>query len=374
MRLLVLCLSLFGMIFSNDGLDGKDSTIPVLDLQKYYNEETKEEFLEEVRDALHKVGFFGVKNSGVNQEIIDNVYSTLTKFYAFDVETKMKVSAEFCNAQRGYVKVGSEAAKGSSSGDLKEHYMIGRDVSKEEHEKYHLLMNQWPDFIDLETPAMNFYNHLEEYSELFQEIFSLALYQEKDFFYNICKFGDTSCRMIHYPNTEAEPGQVWSGAHTDITLFTILPRSTARGLEVMDDKGIWHPVFVKEDAMIINCGDFLEAFSNGYFRSSMHRVKRPDDMDKDRYSSVHFVHPRSEAVVYPLPAWIEKTGGERKYAHATRWELLMERLADLGTCTPQMLEELATCGVMDRLKEVGRASPDALKRLEEAGLVSSNES
>ncbi|MCH9620964.1 MAG: hypothetical protein S4CHLAM20_03750 [Chlamydiia bacterium] len=368
MSFICLLLSVFVMVFAkDDGLTGRKSTIPVLDLQKYYNEETKEEFLDEVRDALHKVGFFAIKNSGVNQEVLNNLYGSLETFFAFDRDTKMKVSAAFCCAQRGYTGFGdTETAKGSSACDIKEFYMMGRTVSADDHKRYNLLVNQWPEFMDFEKPAVAFYNHLEEYSELFQEIFSLALYQEKDFLHKICKNGDTSCRMIHYPNIETKE-KIWAGAHTDIDLFTILPRATKEGLEVMDDQGKWHPVFIKEDAMIINGGDFLEAFSNGYFKSSMHRVKRPKKMDSDRYSCVHFVHPRSEARIYPIGEWVKKTGGLQKYTVATRWELLMERLADMGTCTDSMLKELGECRLMERLMEVGRESKDAMQRIVKAG-------
>ena len=99
---------------------------------------------------------------------------------------------------------------------------------------------------------------------LIQEIFSVALGEEKDFLQKICTDGDSSCRMIHYPLNKTkiaiEKRPVWAKAHTDITLFTVLPKATAEGLEVCDENGNWIPVFVKEDAFIINAGDFLEIF------------------------------------------------------------------------------------------------------------------
>jgi len=370
-RFICVFACLFTVIFGvDDGLDLKESTIPVVDLQKYFDPETRDQFIEDVRNGFHNVGFIGVKNTKVNQVILDDVYSALVRFFAFSVEEKMKISAELFDGQRGYTRFAGEVAKGVKVGDVKEYITVGRDMSDEDLVKYDVYKNQWPDFMDFKTPAMNFYNHIEGYAVLFQEIFSLALHQEKDFLKEKCENGDSSFRMIYYPNKESEEGAIWAKAHTDINCFTILPRSTAAGLEVMNANGEWVPVFVKEDAFIINVGDFLEAYSNGYFKSSKHRVIKPKGCDRKRYSCVLFVHPRSESIIEPLDVWVEKTGGKPKFIKATRWELFMERMADNRQATDEMLKELGQSDVMERLMTVDRASKDAMEALVEAGYAS----
>lgn len=371
MKYICLFLSLFTAVFAvDDGLAGRESTIPVLDLQDYFQPESREAFIETVREASHKLGFFALKNTGVNQEVIDRLYLALEEFYALDRELKMEVDALNNGGQRGYSPCGREAAKGSKFGDFKEFYMMGREISVEEAKNRGYPPNAWPKSFNLQEPANAFYAHLEEYSELFQEIFSLALHEEKDFLYKMHKNGDTSCRMIHYPMIKnQQEGVIWAKGHTDITTFTILPKATCEGLEVLDDKGNWIPVFVKEDAMIVNVGDFLEILSNGYFRSSMHQVKAPKNMKKDRYSCVHFVHPIHDAELYPLPQWIEKVG-EQKFARATRDEMLFERLADMGYANDFMLKFLAERKVMERLMEFDRASVEAMEAIYNAGYAS----
>lgn len=375
MRYIYLLVSMFGLVFAgkDDGLSGKESTIPVLDLRDYYDEQTREAFIEQVRDASHKVGFFALKNTGVNQEIIDNLYTSLEKFFAYDKEFKLLVdgTANGSGGQRGYTAIGKEAAKGCAVGDLKEYYMVGRDLSEEQFKLLGYPANVWPEFYDFKSPASAFYCHLEEYSELIQEIFSLALGQKKDFLKEICADGDTSLRMIHYPVDNSQDHQaVWAAAHTDINAFTLLPKATAEGLEVCDDQGNWIPVFIKEDAMIVNVGDFIEIFSNGYFRSSLHRVMAPKNRQTDRYSCVHFVHPRGDSELYPLSSWIEKTGGKAKYIRATRNEMLWERLADLGYAPDFMLKDLAESKVLERLMTVNRSSLEAREAVYKAGYAS----
>ncbi len=249
--------------------------------------------------------------------------------------------------------------------------MVGRELTTEQAKDLQMPINVWPCSMDFKKPAISFFSELEVYSELLQEVFSLALYQEKDFLKKLHKGGDTSCRMIHYPTMkDRKEGEIWAEAHTDIDTFTILPKATCEGLEVMDDKGNWIPVFVQGDAMIVNVGDFLEIFSNGYFRSSMHRVKSPKHMKKDRYSCVHFVHPRHDVLLYPLSKFMELSGGKQKYAVATRNEMLFERLADLGFANDFMLQFLAERKVMERLMEFDRASPEAMEAIYKAGYAS----
>lgn len=375
MRFIYLLIIVCGFVFADgDGLNTKSSTIPVLDLQDYFDEAKRDAFIEKIKEASHKVGFFAVKNTKVNQDIIDDLYITMKRFFAFEKHNKMKLCADENGNQRGYTSIGKESAKGTAIGDLKEFYTVGRDISKNEAAKLQCWPNTWPDFMDYKTSATNFYNHLDEYSELFQEIFSLALGEEKDFLFNGCKNGDTILRMLHYPlnkiKQEDKKRAVWSSAHTDITLFTILPKATAEGLEVCDDQGNWHRVYVKEDAMIINCGDFLEIYTNGYFKSALHRVIQPRNMQTDRYSSVLFVHPRSECLLYPLQRWVEKTGGVPKYIEATRLEMLMERLADLGLATDDMLKSIADTKLLERLLVVNRASKEAMEAVYKAGYAS----
>ena len=198
----------------------------------------------------------------------------------------------------------------------------------------------------------------------------LTLGEEESFFDSGMEKGDCLLRVIHYPQTKhaSDKRAVWASEHTDIDLFTILPKATEEGLEVQLPNGEWLPVSVKGDAFIINGGDFLEIFSNGYLRSARHRVMAPrGNSDVERYSMVFFAHPTSETKLYPLSQWSQD--GE-KYAHANRIEMLMERLADLNLASEEMLKALAESGVMERLVAVRRASPDAMRALKARGLAS----
>jgi isopenicillin N synthase-like dioxygenase len=126
-------------------------------------------------------------------------------------------------------------------------------------------------------------------------------------------------RILHYPplTGEHEPGAVRAAAHEDINLITLLPAATAPGLEVKDSHGHWISVPCDPGNIIINAGDMLQLASEGYYKSTTHRVVNPPENEakKSRYSMPLFLHPRSEAHLSPT---------------LTAGEYLNQRLREIG--------------------------------------------
>lgn len=352
------------------GLEARESTIPVVDMREFYSEETRSLFVEKVKDALHEFGFFAVINTGIDPKIIDNAFARTEEFFLLAPTTKKKYDGGSTNYQRGYASIGKEEAKGANTADYKEFLHFGREFTNEQLERTNLYKNKWPEEVCMKDDMLDYLYHLETYMVEMQHVLALALDEEEDFFDKKTNEGDCLLRAIHYPKIKSQSDKraIWAAEHTDIDLFTILPKATEDGLEVLLPSGNWHPVHVTNDAFIINGGDFLEIFSNGYFKSSKHRVLAPlNNPEVERYSMVFFVHPSSDTMLYPLPQW--SIEGE-KYAHATRLEMLMERLADLGLASDSGLELLGKSGTMERLIAVNRASISAMRSLRAKGYAS----
>ncbi|MCB1136398.1 MAG: isopenicillin N synthase family oxygenase [Chlamydiia bacterium] len=343
-----------------------DATIPVVDMNDFFNPETRGKFVAELAQALREVGFFAVVNTGVDVAALDNAYDAARAFFALDIAEKQKIQCPHFNGQRGYVP--GESAKDEKRGDFKEFLHIGRPVSSEESARMGIYPNVWPDNFELEEPMKALFQALERHMVPIQEAMAEALGEASGFFCDMTKEGDVLLRAIHYP-ANPPSDSIWAAQHTDIDLFTILPRATARGLQVLNDAGEWIDVVVPDNAFIINGGDMLENITNGEFRSSVHRVVDCGG-NTERYSMVLFVHPRADDDLTPLPQCIARTGGVQKYAQATRWDLLEERLVDLGLASPEMIQHLGASGLMERLLDVDRASVKAMKVLRAHGVAS----
>lgn len=339
-----------------------DATIPVLHLPDYRNEETRGDFLMKLEEAVHNVGFFALTGTGVDLDMLNLAYDQSVSFFAHDREEKMQFLSQ--DGQRGYVP--GESAKGEKRIDCKEFFHVGRSLPEEDLKRLHYVGNVWPTFQPEFRSSMEaLFSVLDVYKSEIGRALSQALGNDPSYFPEMLAEGECLMRVIHYPANPPKDA-IWAGAHTDINFFTILPRSTAQGLQVLNTEGKWVDVIVPDDSFIINCGDMLENLSNGYARSATHRVVDPG-FGQERYSIVFFVHPRSEDRLDPLAHLVEKTGGVRKYALVNRIELLAERLIDLGLASRGLMDFFVNSGAIDRLKEVGRFSPKAKETLEKAG-------
>lgn len=98
-------------------------------------------------------------------------------------------------------------------------------------------------------------------------------------------------KMIRYPSASATlPGQFGVGAHNDFGGVTVLLQQPEKeGLEVWhDERQEWTPVPAVEDVYVINCGDMIQRWSGGVYRSAKHRVI--NKADSQRLSCAPFWH------------------------------------------------------------------------------------
>lgn len=358
MRAVLLALFLF--LFSP--ICAFESTIPVLHLPDYFDETRRGVFLSNLESAVTDSGFFAITGTGVDPLFIEAAYAQMKQFFDQDLETKNRLKSP--DGQRGYSS--KESAKDEGRIDYKEFFHVGRDFSLSDPRQFRSTSNLWPEAPkQFQASMRQLFHTMDHCKEVIADILSTVLGQRPKFLNKMVREGDCLLRAIHYP-ANPPPDAIWAAAHTDINLFTILPKSTAQGLQIRTKEGTWVDVIVPDDAFIVNCGDMLENLTNGYFKSVVHRVVDLGS-GQDRYSTVFFAQPRALDRLDPLPDFIEKTGGKRLYANVNGKELLAERLIDLGRAPPDLMYYFIESGAIDRLKEVGRFSHKAKLILKEAG-------
>ena len=67
------------------------NAIPVLDLSLVRNQDTKPAFLESLRNALLDVGFLYVKNTGIDDSLIQDVIEQGKAFFDLPDEKKLEI-------------------------------------------------------------------------------------------------------------------------------------------------------------------------------------------------------------------------------------------------------------------------------------------
>jgi isopenicillin N synthase-like dioxygenase len=120
--------------------------IPSLDLENFYNgdQRKKEQFVSRLGTAFHNIGFVAVRNHFLSDALRDKLYGATRKFFSLPDDVKARYEISGLAGQRGYTGKGKEHAKGRNTGDLKEFYHIGQELSTSELSSEGYPANIWP--------------------------------------------------------------------------------------------------------------------------------------------------------------------------------------------------------------------------------------
>ena len=58
-----------------------EGSIPIVDLKDFFSEVKKKSFIKTVGTALENIGFFAVKNHSIAEDLLNNVYTSSTRFF-----------------------------------------------------------------------------------------------------------------------------------------------------------------------------------------------------------------------------------------------------------------------------------------------------
>lgn len=312
--------------------------VPSLDLADFISNEEgrKSAFVKSLGEAFHNIGFVAIKNHYLSEELSQELYLAIQKFFQLPDEVKQKYEIEGLAGQRGYIGKGKEHAKGRKTGDLKEFYHIGQDVTDNDPIKEEYPDNVWVEEVpELREIGQEVYRRLEQTGIQLLKAIALYLGLDENYFDDKVKNGNSILRPIHYFPIE-DPDQVPDDAvraaeHGDINLITLLMGASADGLQVLRRDGKWIPITALPEQLVVNVGDMLERLTNKKLKSTIHRVVNPpkEQMKTSRYSIPFFMHPRSEMDLTCLENCIN-LAHPKQFEDITAGKFLDQRLAEIG--------------------------------------------
>ncbi|MCC9136603.1 isopenicillin N synthase family dioxygenase [Pontibacter silvestris] len=312
--------------------------VPSLDLADFTSgdAERRAKFVKQLGDAYQNIGFIALRNHGLSDELTEKLYAATQAFFALPDEVKQNYEVTELAGQRGYVSKGREKAKGFNTGDLKEFYHVGQEVTDNDPIKEQYPDNIWPAEVpDFKAVTLEAYQKLEAAGKQVLKALAILLELPEDYFDAKVHNGNSILRAIHYfpiENPDAVPaGAVRAAEHGDINLITLLMGASADGLQVLRRDGKWIPITALPEQVVVNVGDMLARLTNNKLKSTIHRVVNPprELMHTSRFSIPFFMHPRSEMDLTCLENCIDEQN-PKAYPDATAGEYLNERLVELG--------------------------------------------
>jgi len=274
--------------------------IPVMDIGPLVNQEQSDLCIEALRAACSEVGFFYVRNHQISASLIRDVRSAAEEFFCAPDEEKMALS--ITPQIKGYLPLAYRSYEGEDRAGTshQEGFWIGHDRPASAQSPLDG-PNQWPEqYPALKSAMLRYFDETERLAGALLRGFSLALGLEPDHLSQYFKAPLSRLKVNHYPPQRSPIREDNLGVvpHTDSGGFTILWQDEIGGLEVRNKNGEWVGAPPIEDTFVINIGNIMEAWSNGFFSSTPHRVINCGG--QDRYSIPLFVNPSAEVTVAPL--------------------------------------------------------------------------
>jgi isopenicillin N synthase-like dioxygenase len=311
--------------------DMPDQGLPVIDLAPLVAGEPGglEKVAAEIGKAAREIGFFYVKNHGVDSELIGKTFAAAHTLFAQPIDDKMVLTKDFFKTNRGYVPMKGENLDPSKPSDLKEAFNIGLDLQADDPRiiggEPFRAVNQWPDLPDWKETVLGYFNAVWNLGRLMHRAIAVDLDADPDFFEDKLDAPLATLRLLHYPPQpgDAEAGQIGAGTHTDYGNITILLPDAVGGLEVRRRDGVWLKAPTIDGAFVCNIGDCLMRWTNDTYVSTPHRVVNATG--RERFSIAFFLDPNPDADVACMPGCTGE-GRPAKYAPISGADYLKSKL------------------------------------------------
>jgi isopenicillin N synthase-like dioxygenase len=272
------------------------ASLPTIDISGLASPDLadRQEVAAELRSACLDKGFFYIKNHGVSDALVDEVFREAAAFFALPAEQKAEVDKAKSKANRGYEPLQGQTLEAGAPPDLKEGYYIGPEHSADDPRVLAGMFNHGPNLWPAQRPS--FRPVMEAYRDVMIELagrmmrgLALSLDLPETYFAHYCTDVNSSVRLLHYPPQppNAKPGQKGAGAHTDFGGITLLRQGNVGGLQVWDQgSDEWIHADPVPGTYIVNLGDMISRWTNDRYRSTVHRVVNTSG--RERYSVPFF--------------------------------------------------------------------------------------
>jgi isopenicillin N synthase-like dioxygenase len=349
--------------------------VPLIDIGASFSADSaaRETIAQQIREACVTTGFFQISNHGVSAEAMAGVLKQAERFFhELSPTEKEELHVKHSPLFRGYEPhdfsyvnpddMGKDGSGYEHQQETKEGFNWGYEAGLDPtggDGKYVELDGQSPAATGLgnlwprEDSLPGFYDAIRlYYGQVLQlarhlfRLFALSLGLEEGYFDQAMTHPGGIARLLYYKSQPSatngaaaaaaagrgdgeSEGKLGLGAHTDYECFTLLLSSSNPGLEILfppspltDNKPVWLPCPVRPGTLTVNVADFLMRWTNGLYKSTIHRVVTKPGSG-ERYSVPFFFSINYDADVEALP---EQVVGKSIYRPMKAGEYVLERL------------------------------------------------
>jgi isopenicillin N synthase-like dioxygenase len=288
--------------------------IPIIDFGAYTAEGALAErrhVAEALRAACVDTGFFYLVNHGISQTELDLAHAWGHVLFGLPRAEKVKLDKANHPARQGWMPVGGLDPDGNpdKDADQKETFVLARELLPGETpgENPAVGNGNWPDPALMPGFRPFIAAHILKRIMVGQRLcraLALSLELPEDFLDAAHRYPATSLTYNYYPPLDPETvGRTQWGIspHTDYGSFTLLSQDALGGLEIRNQRDEWIDVPPLAGAFVVNIADLFARWTNGRYRSSLHRASNFDSGGRARISLPLFFNPHPKARIECLP-------------------------------------------------------------------------
>ncbi|KAF9676604.1 hypothetical protein SADUNF_Sadunf08G0019900 [Salix dunnii] len=284
--------------------DATNFKLPVIDFDQLQGP-NRIHALESLSKACEEYGFFQLINHGIECQSILEMIEAGRKFFDLSFEERSKYMSNDLRAPVRY---------GTSFNQNKDRVFCWRDFLKLDCHPLSDVLPYWPSSpTELRQAAVNYSEKTRFlYLMIVEAILeSLGLVETtKDSDDHIKEFRDGSQLLVVncYPSCPEPDLTLGIPPHSDYGFLTLLLQDEVKGLQIQHE-GRWVTVEPVPNSFVINVGDHLEIFSNGRYKSVLHRVLVNRLKSRISIASLHSLP--FESMIRPSPKLINDANPRR---------------------------------------------------------------
>ncbi|KAH0971517.1 hypothetical protein GBA52_023673 [Prunus armeniaca] len=260
--------------------------LPVIDFKELQGP-NKAQVLKSLANACEQYGFFQLVNHGIPSDVISSMIDVSTRFFELPFEERAKYMSSDMHAPVRY---------GTSFNQNKDKVFCWRDFLKLMCHPLPDVLPHWPSSpVDMRKLAATYAQETKYlFLMLMEAIFeSLRLVgttenntTEEDEM--LKEFQDGSQLMVVncYPPCPQPDLTLGMPPHSDYGFLTLLLQDEVEGLQIQKQDQ-WVTVEPIPNSFVVNVGDHLEIFSNGKYKSVLHRVLVNSTKSRISVASLH---------------------------------------------------------------------------------------
>lgn len=271
---------------------------------------------QQIAQACEMIGFFYLKGHGVPPALRSAMFERSGDFFHLPLEEKERSRAT-SDWNRGWI-YSRDKANLSATSRVFEQYRIQREFAPNdadlERDDPLFQPNRWPQQIpSFRDDAVAYYDAMSTLGAQLLEAMAIGLGLPEDRFERYFRKPICQISLMYYPALPEGVGNEIKNlsAHTDEGPVVILAQGDIGGLEVKNLDGEWLAAPPVEGAFTVNIGNMMMWWSNGRYKSTLHRVRNTSGAE--RFSIPFFWNADPDVIVEPLPELVERDEGEVRY-------------------------------------------------------------